>query len=429
VKGLPRSLVLALGVALGLRLIFMAINPLPGAEDLVARGDGPPRAGDDQNYIMLARSLLAGQGYQTQGHPNTHFMPGWPLLLALPLGLGLGLTGARVLLCLLSTLICLEAYLLADRLISRRAAIAAGWFSALFPPGIWYASTLLSETPAAAAFGLWAVVAVGYVQKGGGARRVVALGLLSGLVALFRAEMIVMTPLPFVARAFLAPIKQQVAAGLAAIVLTLAVLSPWAAYNHHRFGERILLTTAGGLAIWTMARDPLFTWPEYQEAARRFTVPGRPKLTDSRYAAEGMAIIRQRPLPYLRLRLLDLPRFWFGSQTEVVRAAAPSFSDALRTRNVTAVTLKVIGFASQTLYAVGGLLGLFLFARKRAALLPWLIVLAKVAAHALFVQTTRYSLHLAPLLLCYSGATILWSIDRVRGHQAAPADPAPAATA
>lgn len=409
---LPRSVLVALLVGLALRFVWMAIDPAgaPPGE----RGDGPPIGGDDESYVKLARSILAGTGYTVDGTENTHFMPGWPLLLTAMLGLGFGLTGARVVLCLLSTLICLEAYLLGQRLTSRRAAVVAAWLTALFPPGIWYATELLSETPATVVFGLWALLAVRHAQEGGGPRRVLALGLASGLLALFRAEMIVMAPLPFIARALVAPVRPQLVAGAAGLALTVAVLSPWAAFNHHRFGERIFLTTAGGLAIWTVARDPLFTWPEYQDAARRFTVPGRPKLTDDNYKKEGVAIVRDKPWPYLRMRLTNLPRFWLGSQTETVRAAAPTWGTAVQTRNIPAIALKLIGLGGQVIYAFGGILGMVLFARRRELLLPWLIVGAKVAAHAAFVQTTRYSLHLMPLLLCYAGATLLWSFDGVR---------------
>jgi 4-amino-4-deoxy-L-arabinose transferase-like glycosyltransferase len=394
-----RSLIVALLVALLLRLAWSPI--------LAKASPG----GDDKAYLNLAHSVLEGRGYTSDGNPITHYMPGWPLLLTVPLGLGLGMAGVRVMLSLLSTLICLEAYWLGTALISRRAGLAAAWFGALFPPLIWYSAPALSEVPSAALFGLWAVVAVGYVKQGGNVGRVVALGLLTGLLNYFRAEMTVLAPVPFVARAFALRFGRgrELLRGALATAVTLVALLPWALYNYHRFGEVVLLTTAGGPGLWVVAHEPPisdFSGPEFVAGAARFRVPGHPKLTDAAFAAEARAYIKQDPMRYLRRRIANLPRFWFGSQSEPVPGAEPSLGAAMTTRNWKALAIKSIGFASQTALVLGAFAGLLMFARQREQLFPWLVIAAKVAAHAPFVQTTRYSLHLAPLLLCYAGATV-----------------------
>jgi 4-amino-4-deoxy-L-arabinose transferase-like glycosyltransferase len=406
-----RALMAALLVALLVRLAWVAFYP-----------SGPPQ-GDDKAYLKLAQSIVEGRGYISDGSPITHYMPGWPLLLAIPLGLGLGMAGVKVMLCLASTLICLEAYLLGAKLVSRRAGLVGAWFAALFPPLIWYSAVALSEVPSAALFGAWAVLAVGYVKRGGGLGKIVALGLLTGALNYLRAEMVVMAPLPFLARAIAvqAGRGKELLKGAAATTLSLSLLVPWAAYNYHRFGEAVVLTTAGGIGLWVVAHDPPipdFAGPEFTAGMNRFRVPGHPKLTDANFAAEARAFIREDPMRYLRRRVGNLPRFWLGSQSETVRGAELTLGVSITQRDWRGLILKSIGFASQTVLVVAAFAGLLMFARRRELLFPWLVIAAKVAAHAPFVQTTRYSLHLAPLLLCYAGAALSWGWSRWRDDAA-----------
>jgi len=202
-------------------------------------------------------------------------------------------------------------------------------------------------------------------------------------------------------------------------VLTLLALVPWAAYNHHRFGETIVLTTAGGPGLWVVANNPQipdFSGPEFDAGMARMRVPGHPKKTDAAFASEAKALIRKDPMGYLSRRIFNLPRFWLGSQSEPVPGAEPALGAAITARNWRALILKSVGFASQIAYVVGAFVGLLMFARRRELLFPWLVIGAKVAAHAPFIQTTRYSLHLAPLLLCYVGATMAWLMARRAGE-------------
>jgi 4-amino-4-deoxy-L-arabinose transferase-like glycosyltransferase len=406
-----RAVIAALLVALLLRLVWLGLHHAD-----------PPR-GDDKAYVNLAHSLLEGRGYTSNGNPITHYMPGWPLLLAMPLGLGLGMLGAKLLVVLLSTVLCLEAYLLGERLVSRRAGLAAAWFGAVFPPLIWYSDILLSETASATVVGLWCLVAIGYVRNGG-LWRTLGLGLMTAVLIYFRAELFVLVPMPFAARALLpgTPKAREVGGGLLVIVLTLAALAPWALYNQHRLGKAVWLTSAGGIALWVVAHDPPvpdFQGPEFTAGSNRLSVPGHPEQTGARFGAEAKVLLRQHPGAYLRARLLDLPRFWLGSQTEVTPGAEVAASEALRTRDLQAVALKAIGYFSQICLVLGLVVGLLLFARRRELLLVWMIIVAKEGIHAPLMQSTRYSLHLAPLTLCFAGASLVWALDRLRFRRGA----------
>ena len=395
----------ALLTGLVLRLAWGAVVP------------GTPLRGDEETYVALARSLAAGHGYVAFGVPFTHYLPGWPLTLAVPLVLGFDLTGARVMQCLISTTVCFWAFLLGSRLVSRRVGVTAAWVGAFFPPLIWFSHLLTSETVSAALVGGWAVLGAKYVGDGGGWQRASGLAVLGALLPLFRAELVVVAPLPFLVRALeAAPRRELVRAAGACLAVAVALL-PWWLYNERRFGEFIPLSTAGGVGLWIASHDPPLTdfdTPEFLAAATRLTIPGRPKNTDAAYAAEARDRIRQDPILYLSGRLLNLPRFWLGSHSETVPGAEPPLRIALKQGRYWAVAVKMTGFASQALLVAAALVGAVISFRRGVPLLLCLTVAMKFAAHAPFVQTPRFSLHLAPVLFAYAAAAAAFGVDRAR---------------
>src|SRR5262245_27451410 len=245
-------------MALVVRLLWLVLTP------------ETPLQGDDATYVALARSIVAGDGYVAFGEPSTHYLPGWPLVLSLVFAAGIGLHGARLLLCLASTLVTYEAGLLGERLHSPRVGRAAAWIAALFPPLVWYSRVLTSETLAAVLLGAWSLVGPAYLQAGGGGRRILALFALGWPWAVVPAELVVMAPLPFLVRGASGRQVRDWARAVGACLAVAVALAPWWLYNERRFGEFIPLSTGGGVGLWIVSRDPPITdfdAPEFQEAA------------------------------------------------------------------------------------------------------------------------------------------------------------------
>ena len=382
-----------------------------------------PLRGDEAMYVGAARSIAAGLGYSYEGHPVTHYMPGWPLLLAAPFRLGLGLAGARLLLCLVSTLVVLEAYVLAGRLSSRRTGLAAAWFTALFPPLVWYADAFTSETASAALVGGWAAAGMAYVDEGGDWRRVSSIVVLGALLALVRAELVILAPLPFLVRAATRFSPTEIARSAVAALAVAAALAPWVIYNQRRIGETIVLSTASGVGLWIASHDPPvkeFDGPDFRDAVARLNVPGRPRETDARFAAEARARIRRDPFLYLRGRILDLPRCCLASHSEIVPGAEAALGVAWRERNLWALLVKVVGFSSQAVLILGALAGAALSYRAGGSLFLLLVAGAKFAVHLPFVQAARFSLHIAPLLCAYCAVAIVGWLDRRPSRRSGP---------
>jgi hypothetical protein len=158
---------------------------------------------------------------------------------------------------------------------------------------------------------------------------------------------------------------------------------------------------------------------EVSAALAQLWDPSHPKATDQRFAAAARALIREQPGRYLVSRLKDVPRFWLGSHTEVVASAQRSTASAWQARDYQTLLWKVTGLGSQVVLAVGSLVGLWRYGRRREMLLPLFIVLGKMAIHFPFPQFPRFSLHLGPLLLCLAAAALVWGAEKVGGWSGA----------
>lgn len=110
----------ALGVALlHLALVLLSINP------------SPHNGGDNASYLALARSLREHGTYQElwdpASRPHTQYPPGWPMILALAMTIGIEpWLGFKVLAAAFSALAVGLAYLWARRLATPGTALAVG---------------------------------------------------------------------------------------------------------------------------------------------------------------------------------------------------------------------------------------------------------------------------------------------------------------
>jgi uncharacterized membrane protein len=117
--------------------------------------------GDADGYWRLGQNLAEGKPYAVYEPPRYVLrMPGFPLLLSLPIGLFPGnFLAARLFLALVGTCACGLVYLLGRELIDHRAGLIAGWFTAVSPAMAGFSVIILSETPFALGIvgSLWAM--------------------------------------------------------------------------------------------------------------------------------------------------------------------------------------------------------------------------------------------------------------------------------
>ncbi len=130
--------------------------------------------------------------------------------------------------------------------------LVAGAIAAL-DPTLWRNDGhVMSETPATLLTAAVLLVAWRVAQRGPSWRLVVALGALTGLATLARAELGLLAPLvvvPAIWRDSGADRGRLVRATGAAALAALVVVGPWLAYNARRFEQPVLISTGDGIAL------------------------------------------------------------------------------------------------------------------------------------------------------------------------------------
>lgn len=154
--------------------------------------------------------------------------------------------------------------LLAREVAGDAAGLVAGGLAAVYP-FLWVNDGLIMSESFTGVFVVGTLLA-SYVAMREPARwwRWVLAGLLGGLAALGRAELVLLVPLlaggVVIVRRAGAPRTRAIAAG-AMMVSLLIVLAPWFLYNRSRFERSVLLSTNDGLAAVASNCGPMYSGP------------------------------------------------------------------------------------------------------------------------------------------------------------------------
>lgn len=201
-----------------------------------------------------------------------------------------------------------------------RAGWLAGWAAALYPE-LAYSVTTLTDAPWTALG--WTVLlwcAVRWVQRPE-CSRAVGLGLAMGGFALFNPSTMAYFPLILLLGIGRNREKRVLIGSLVALVISLAVLSPWLVRNACVLGAPVLRTAWGlnllrgnhpgatGMAYYPPDRREITTYS--LEQRRGWTrLPLQEREIDRRLAQEAWSFIRHHPDQYLTLSLRRLLAFW-----------------------------------------------------------------------------------------------------------------------
>jgi 4-amino-4-deoxy-L-arabinose transferase-like glycosyltransferase len=220
-----------------------------------------PLTHDEREYLALAQSVTAGRGftYEAAHESGTTQQfgraPAYPLFLA-AIGAGHHSYDATPASVKVAQSIAGAAGvwllgLLAWRLAGAKAAAAAAWIAAIYPPLVWIAAYVLSEA-------LYCTVALGAVwlldraidRSDAGqpsSVRSAAAGALCGLAILIRPAMLFFVPLA----ALWLIARRRVAVAAILIVTALLVVAPWTIRNYRTYGRLVLVASEGGVTFWT----------------------------------------------------------------------------------------------------------------------------------------------------------------------------------
>ncbi|MEO8069769.1 MAG: hypothetical protein ABI652_00075 [Acidobacteriota bacterium] len=383
---------------------------------------GQPLTRDEQEYLSLARSLAAGQGFVyddvMRAGPLPPFgrAPGYPAFLAV-VGGGHTVvrsvpTSVKVAQSIVGACGVLMVGLIAGRLAGSRAGHAAAFIAAAYPPLVWIAAYAFSES----IFWPLSLVAVWMFDHGSGRRPSSAPGSRAPGVSTRRRELVwffacgVVTALGILIRPallFFLPLagvwllwhrRSAAAAAMAAGVLIL--LLPWTARNYASHGTFVLVASDGGVTFWT-GNHPLATGDGDMAANPALKIANlelraqHPGLSEEEmepiYYREALAWMRAHPFTWLGLEVRKL--------MYVVLPIGPSYFVHSRLYSITSV----VSYGLLLPIALAGLVRLGP-RRPRAAGL-WLLAASAVAVCLVFFPQERFRIPtLDPTLIVCAGA-------------------------
>ncbi len=363
--------------------------------------------GDAIEYQEIASSLLAGNGFSSNGAPTTMRPPLYPAFLAAvyaTLGpqavfpLQAGLTGLLVVLC----------FLIGRRLGGTGAGILAGLAIALYPPIQAASSMVVSEAHFTLLFiGAIAVMLTGKPFSG---RKALLVGILLGLATLTRPTLLLL-PVAFLLLLRVGVPWRFVSVVALSFGLTLA---PWIVRNYQVTGTLTPVASLGPYNMWQGTyhsplvlglKEALKQDPEFQADLLR--IAGTDNYIDYQAAPRFAKAARERiladPLRYAGYCLERTLRCW--SAFPGTRQLADSHPWIFA--GFTGLQLSLLGLA---------ILGLFRIPRLPRWILGTTLGYA-VVIHALPSLEARYLVPYYPLVLTLGAVTLSSWFARLRFRQ------------
>lgn len=363
-----------------------------------------PIQSDASFYDLAGRNIASGRGITTSDGPLTAVMPGYPLFIGGLYSLfGKHPWVVRIVQSLLVALTAVGMFL-AVRRCGTRAATISCLAVAVLPAWFIYPGTLNAEVLLLAAEVLFLAVTIRE------SKNTIAWGVTSGaacgLLALIKPEFIVWLPLPILVRG---PQRRLMTTAIASVLAFAVTLSPWVIRNAHQFHRFIPLSTHSGHTLWLSAHEPElteFSSPEFNAALARCRVARDPKTTDDCLLADAKQMIAQHPGYFLKGSLRRGIYTLLGSHTDCLPhdVSIYSFAQAWRERRFGILALKGSMLLVQTVFVVGGLWGIAWLCRRRRYWFLAYLLGSKLAVAALIFGTSRYGLHLTPILAVGWGA-------------------------
>jgi 4-amino-4-deoxy-L-arabinose transferase-like glycosyltransferase len=420
-----RWLVAIFVLALVLRVLWLGlVTPEPD--------DG--RYDDTVWYAYSGRFLLDGRGYVNpwQGTPTAKWPVGYTLLLAgvywFP---GDDFIAAKVLNAVVGSLTVVGVYLIAQRIVNRRAGLVAAALMALLPSHIFFSTLIMTEV----VFTGLVVAVLWFVMAGtlGGEYRyrwlrLLALGVLIGAAAMVRGEGALLLLLPLAGWALAFRSWRKVGLYLVPTVAGMALLFvPWTVRNAIELGEPVVGTTGvGGVLIQGHHKDAdgrpkLFLLSNFQSQFADVPLPEQ----EVRINNEGVREAIDYAVHHIRHELRLIPRrfFYFYEEDrgaiDWVQSPKSEDHDGLMPRwhgeghrELTAVWDRAWGsLADGYYYGILALavLGLPLwFSRRRVDHLLLLVLIGyyTVLWSVVFVGESRYHMPVLPVLVIWAAASL-----------------------
>lgn len=376
-----------------------------------------PLTRDEHEYLSLARSLAAGDGFVydaeflATGVEPFGRAPGYPAFLAL-VGGGRTATSSvpgavKVAQAIVGALGVIMVGLIAARLAGSRAALLAAAGAAVYPPLVWISGYAMSEAlfwPIGLA-SAWLFDRAWFDTS----RRSWALlcGVALGAGILVRPALVVFVPLAVT----LLALRRRTAAALFAIAGVAVIVAPWTARNYVHHGRLVFVASEGGVTFWT-GNHPLATGDGDMAANPAI------KLDNQRLRAEHPGVSEEDMEPIYYREALEWmrehPGDWLKLQARKVFYLVVPVGPSYTLHSTRYYALSVISYLSVLLLTLVTVRRLTPVLVRIPGL--WLLAVSAIAVALVFFPQERFRIPiLDPTLVILAGAGLArWS--RPPGH-------------
>ncbi len=384
--------------------------------------DGDRLYSDPDAYVRLATMLADGQGFSTaDGIRPTAYRPVlYPLLLAIPLKLGLSAPTAVVLWNLVSglTLVLATIGLAKECALHRRVCLLAGLLAAADPLMIRYTTEPMTENLCAALLTLSLLLLLRFVRTLGVRERpgiwatAIGAGTMLGLSALCRPVVLVSCVLLTLTLVVVSRSIQTESRSMShrlvwvffPAVVAAVTVSPWIIRNAFEFNALIPATTHGGYTLllgnnsefydrvvsgmqpaWD--GESLVRWQKNlgQQMTKAGVDQSDERAADQWMYRQAIREIGSQPGMAARAVLLRWKRFWAITPITSGTSLSP---------------IAIYGVAAwYALAGIGLLSSLLRLRRNPAVLLLWVTVVSFVAVHSVYWTNTRMRAPLTGILI------------------------------
>ncbi len=358
-----------------------------------------PVLSDGIHYHLGANYLADGRGWVNplslaftgQAVPDAVHPPGWESVLAVFSFLGVRTyLGHQLVACGVGAATVVMTGLAGREAFGRRVGLIAAALAAAYA-NIWlYERELLSEP--AALFWIATIIWLAYrFRHRPGLGRAIALGVVLGLLALTRSEMIVMSLLlvtPLIVGRSEVDAKRRLGWLAAAAAACVLVIAPWAIYNSTRFERPVPLSAGLGGTMWSGNCPPTYDGRlyGYAELACVLLAPGistDPSVADGQY--------RSLAITFMSDHRGEVPAVVLARLGRTYGVYRPGQQMDLETERGTHLWVIQLAAAMYWVLLPLGVYGLVVARRRRVMLYPLLVFpLSVVVSVALTIGATRY---------------------------------------
>lgn len=359
--------------------------------------------GDGRYYHAIAGILADGKGfvapqpYLTSGQsiPWAPHPPLWPLLLALPARIGLRTyTEQQLVAVVVGTATIVVLGFAGRRLAGAAVGLIAAAIAAVYPAFFLYERDLLAETLAIFLVAVALLLAFRFKDRPG-LLRAVALGATCGLLALTRSEqvlLIVFLLAPLLLLESRVPWRQRVTWLALSVVVAVAVIAPWTAYNASRFKELVLLSHELGPTMVEANCDAAYSGPSlgYRSDDCRRASPSD-RIEPGGDGSTRDSAMRRAAIGYIQDHLGRVPLVVLAREARAFAVFRPIQQVRFESGRGTRPPVTAAGFAAFWALSIAAVGGVIVLRRRHDPVFPLLApILTAVIGIALTFGSTRY---------------------------------------